>query len=291
MRIVLFGNGNMAKHVINALLNREILVHAVFQDKPLLPEEQQALASFLLERNIALHDSESRIIPDCDLVFVVNYNRIINLEMLAGKPAVNLHMGILPRYRGNNANAWAVMNGESEVGFTLHKVSGLLDAGEIYYTYRYPLTPSATYADARAAMDMDIQENLARILHAIYDGSLRGIPQGDAAFIYCTRLRPSDGLISGWNHPSDFFVRKQFVFGRPLGTGLYFMKNGIRYNVGNIEKIEGFASSIGIPGAITLIRDGALWVKTEDTAVRLSQITVNGLSLDPGSAFRIGNRL
>lgn len=281
----------MAKHVINALLDRELAVLAVYQDKPLSAEEQQAFATFLSDRNIALADPASQILPDCDLIFVVNYNKILDLQMLSGKPAVNLHMGILPRYRGNNANAWAVMNGASEVGFTLHEVSGLLDAGNIYYTYRYPLKQSATYADARAAMDSDISANLAHILQSIYDGSLPGIPQGDAEFIYCTRLRPSDGLIASWSHPSDFFVRKQFVFGKPLGTGLYFMHKEIRYDIGKIDTIEGFAISIGIPGAITLIQDGSLWVKTSDTAVRLSQITVKGVSVDPGSAFRIGNRL
>ena len=46
-------------------------------------------------------------------------------------------MGILPVYRGNNANAASILNGDRKVGYTLHQVSEVLDGGEIYYTFGY----------------------------------------------------------------------------------------------------------------------------------------------------------
>jgi len=44
---------------------------------------------------------------------------------------VNGHPSLLPRYRGPNPVAWAIRNGESEIGFTLHRMDAELDTGNI----------------------------------------------------------------------------------------------------------------------------------------------------------------
>jgi len=44
---------------------------------------------------------------------------------------VNGHPSLLPRYRGPNPVAWSIRNGESEIGFTLHRMDAELDTGPI----------------------------------------------------------------------------------------------------------------------------------------------------------------
>lgn len=45
--------------------------------------------------------------------------------------SVNGHPSLLPRYRGPNPVAWTIRNGESEIGFTLHRMDAELDTGPI----------------------------------------------------------------------------------------------------------------------------------------------------------------
>ena len=53
--------------------------------------------------------------------------------------SLNLHCGKLPDYRGAPPALWEIVNGESEVGVTIHGVTESLDAGPIYCQQVVPL--------------------------------------------------------------------------------------------------------------------------------------------------------
>jgi methionyl-tRNA formyltransferase len=53
--------------------------------------------------------------------------------------AVNGHPGLLPQHRGPSPVAWAIRNGEDEVGFTLHRMDAELDTGPILARGTAPL--------------------------------------------------------------------------------------------------------------------------------------------------------
>ena len=44
---------------------------------------------------------------------------------------VNGHPSLLPRYRGPSPVSWAIRNGETEIGYTLHHMDAELDTGPI----------------------------------------------------------------------------------------------------------------------------------------------------------------
>jgi len=58
-------------------------------------------------------------------------------------------MGLLPVYRGNNANSWSILNGDRRVGYTFHDVSNILDGGAIYYKFTYEIKENETYFHAK----------------------------------------------------------------------------------------------------------------------------------------------
>jgi methionyl-tRNA formyltransferase len=67
-----------------------------------------------------------------ELVISAGYDRIVTAADLQRlPPAVNLHFGALPRYRGNLSIPWALMNGEREIGVTLHLIEPGIDDGAI----------------------------------------------------------------------------------------------------------------------------------------------------------------
>ncbi len=67
-----------------------------------------------------------------ELLISAGYDRILKAgDLQRLPPAVNLHFGALPRYRGNLSIPWAILNGEAEVGITLHGIAPGIDDGPI----------------------------------------------------------------------------------------------------------------------------------------------------------------
>lgn len=58
--------------------------------------------------------------------------------------AYNLHPGPLPDYAGLNAPSWAIYNGESAHGVTLHRMEPGIDTGPIAFQERFAVTPQDT---------------------------------------------------------------------------------------------------------------------------------------------------
>ncbi len=69
-----------------------------------------------------------------DLIISIRFGQIfkqplINIPKLG---VLNLHSGILPDYRGILASFWAILNGEKEIGTTLHYIDdATIDTGKI----------------------------------------------------------------------------------------------------------------------------------------------------------------
>ena len=61
---------------------------------------------------------------------------------------VNIHPGILPKYRGSCCVEWALYNGD-KVGNTLHLMSEEYDEGPIIMSESYDLTNIRDYSDIR----------------------------------------------------------------------------------------------------------------------------------------------
>lgn len=77
---------------------------------------------------------------------------------------INIHHEVLPQYRNAQSIIWQLYNGSSETGYTIHKISQKLDAGDILYQERLPITFMDTLAET-------VSFNYARL----YDASAKGL--------------------------------------------------------------------------------------------------------------------
>lgn len=231
-------------------------------------------------------------IPDIevDFIYLINYNRIIPQAVTEKYTIVNYHVGILPKWRGNSANGWAVINGEKYVGYTIHIVNGMLDDGPILYQFRFEYEPGLTYFDARKAMSENYRTSLPRVLRQFHAGEIVPVHNPGCDFVYCPTFRPVDGIVD-WSESSDAILRRFFVFAPPLGTGLKFSFKGREYSISKISSIPRFAPAVSIPGSIVYKQGGSMWVKTGDTAVSVDGLTCEEEDVDIPSTFIIGQRL
>jgi len=69
-----------------------------------------------------------------DLIISVRFGQIFKQEIIDIPKfgTINLHSGILPKYRGILASFWSILNGERNIGTTLHYINDAkIDEGEI----------------------------------------------------------------------------------------------------------------------------------------------------------------
>lgn len=81
-----------------------------------------------------------------DIIFSFYYRNLLSDELLSLAPlgGFNLHGSLLPRYRGRAPVNWALVNGETETGATLHKMVKRPDAGDIVGQRKVAITADDT---------------------------------------------------------------------------------------------------------------------------------------------------
>jgi methionyl-tRNA formyltransferase len=136
-----------------------------------------------------------RLAPDYILAFYYRSMLPPQLLELARWGALNLHGSLLPRYRGRAPVNWAIANGETHTGATLHYMVARPDAGAIVAQEAVPIGPN----DDALAVSMAVAAAAARVLGAALPGMAAGPPPGRAmdlaAGSYCRGRRPEDGRI------------------------------------------------------------------------------------------------
>lgn len=118
-------------------------------------------------------------IPDCDILYSVQYHQILKAETIAkaGQVAVNLHMAPLPEYRGCNQFSFAIIEGKKEFGTTLHMMDTSIDGGDILFQKRFPIPEDCWVDDlyqltVQASVDL-FKETIGNII----SGEYRRTPQ------------------------------------------------------------------------------------------------------------------
>ena len=98
------------------------------------------------ELDVVVPPRRERLAPllralDPDLALCLGFPWKLTPEMLSVPPlgVVNTHPSLLPRYRGPNPVAWAIRNGDTEIGMTFHRMDPGLDTGAILAQEAIPL--------------------------------------------------------------------------------------------------------------------------------------------------------
>ncbi len=136
--------------------------------------------------NINRYTTELKAL-ELDFIFSIQSRRLLRSEVLAipRRGCINLHFGLLPRYGGCYPVAWAILNGESHAGATLHYMTERFDEGDVIAQQSVPLRPHTT---ARDLFD-HLSEAGARLFEAQYpilrrEREYRALPQDSSQRLY-----------------------------------------------------------------------------------------------------------
>ena len=138
-----------------------------------------------------------------DFLFSFYYRSMLAPAMLAtaGRGAFNMHGSLLPKYRGRVPVNWAIINGETETGATLHEMTAKPDAGRIVDQEPVPILPDDLAVDVFCKVTAAAERVLARSLPRLIDGSTALRPQDLSKGSYFGGRRPEDGRID-WSQPA-----------------------------------------------------------------------------------------
>jgi methionyl-tRNA formyltransferase len=89
---------------------------------------------------------------------------------------VNGHPSLLPRYRGPFPVAWAVRNGETEIGLSYHVMDAHFDTGHVLAQARLPLSDDASWETLQAQLAEVTPALFAEVFDRLGRGD-RGEPQ------------------------------------------------------------------------------------------------------------------
>jgi methionyl-tRNA formyltransferase len=135
------------------------------------------------------------IAPDFILSFY--YRNMIKPEVLdiPSKGALNLHGSFLPKYRGRVPVNWAVINGETETGATLHYMVEKPDAGDIVDREKVTIDFTDTAHDVFGKVADAAVTVISRAWPRLRDGVAPRIPMDLKAGSYFGGRKPADGRI------------------------------------------------------------------------------------------------
>lgn len=294
MKLVIIGSGNILIDLINELNSNFKEIEVTFvcnlsHRKAVMDNTQVELDKI----GVKTIDIDVKKFKEADLVLSFNCSAILPTDVVNSVHIINMHVGILPKYRGNSANTWAIMNGESYVGFTIHKMVEMLDAGDIYFVSKIPIGKRQTYSEVYDDLMNSIVKDTPKVLMDIYTGNLTAKKQ-EGDFLYCTLFSKEIGYIKNFDIDTEYIFNLYRCMSRPHGSGIYFYKNGVVYETRKV--IAGYdigvCNYIGIPGKVVNVFNDMIWIKTRDNIVAFGDIfDENGVKVNVNNTFKNGNAL
>jgi methionyl-tRNA formyltransferase len=221
MRLVMMGTGTFATPTFAALVAvRHQVVGLVTQpDRPAGKERGstrqtgRSMKDIAEEHKIAVYQPESVNTSDGvavlgswqpDLLVVAAYGQILSRDVLAVTPhgGINVHVSLLPKYRGAAPIAWAIYHGEKETGVTIIKMSIYLDAGDMLAQEALPIGPEETAGELEGRLAPVGARLALHVIDQIEAGTARGIKQDKSLATRAPKLTKEHGLID-WKRPAE----------------------------------------------------------------------------------------
>lgn len=127
---------------------------------------------------------------NADVLLVNSYSMIIRdeiLEIFNGE-AYNIHYALLPRNRGANSVQWAIIHGDKKTGITMHKLSSVVDAGDIALQIEADIDENDTWLSLRDRLRYMSEDFVKSSIEILLSGDINLTAQDDNEALTNKRL-------------------------------------------------------------------------------------------------------
>jgi methionyl-tRNA formyltransferase len=225
VRLVMMGTGTFAEPTLESLLAGPDPVVGVFTQpdrdggvkRGSTRQVGRGMKEIAAEKGVPVFQPERINAPEGvamlrglapDLLVVAAYGQILSKEVL-GIPtqgAINIHGSLLPKYRGAAPIAHAILNGETETGITIIRMSAGLDAGDMLAKAAIPIW-DATTGELEAKLAPMGAKLALETIRRVKAGPIVGEKQDPKMVTKAPKLTKEMGLID-WSKPAEQVCRQ-----------------------------------------------------------------------------------
>ena len=300
MNILFMGTPDIAAAALEAILDAGHTVCGVYTraDKPVgrkqvltaPPVKRTAMAHGIpvfqpgTLRDAAQAENIRALAPE--LIVVVAYGCILPASVLQIPPhgCINLHVSLLPKYRGSAPVQWSVLNGDAETGVSIMQMDEGLDTGDVLVCERIKIDPEETSGELFDRVTAVGAEALCETIPQIAAGTLTAVPQQHEN----ATLAPMLNKEMAEFHLTDTAVHiHNWVRGMNPWPGAWFITSGGK-------KLKVMSCRVAVahgeaPG--TVLATKPLTVACSEGAIQLLEVVPEGKKPMDGTAFAAGLRL
>lgn len=221
-----------------------------------------------------------------DLVVVVAYGRILPPELLHIAPlgCINLHVSLLPKYRGSAPIQWAVLNGDAETGVTIMQLDEGCDTGDILMVERVAIGPETTSGELFDQVSATGAKTLVTAIEKLAAGELTPQPQNDAE---ATQAPPLTKEMARFDFTQSAAHIHNWVRGMNPWPAAFFELDGKKVKV--LESRVAPDAKSAPAGTVLALKP--LTIACGEGALQLLTVTPEGGKPMAGTAWAAGRRL
>lgn len=227
MRIVFAGTPEIAHTVLETLLPSKHELIAVYtqpdreagRGRQLTPSPVKQLA---LAHHIPVYQPLSLKTPEVqaelaalkpDLMIVIAYGLILPQAVLdiPKYGCWNIHVSLLPRWRGAAPIQRAIEAGDRETGVSIMQMDAGLDTGDILYQLKCDIVPGMTSEQLHHELAKLGAKALSEVLNQLASGQLKRQPQSESGVSYAKKLTKEEAFID-WSQTAEMIARKVWAF-------------------------------------------------------------------------------
>ena len=300
MKILFMGTPDIAAESLEALIGAGHEICAVFtrRDKPV--GRKQILTAPPVKQLAEQHGipvyqprtlrdgSSDEIIRELapEIIVVVAYGCIIPPQLLHVAPfgCINLHVSLLPKYRGSAPIQWAVLNGDAQTGVSIMQLDEGLDTGDVLMVEPVPIDPEETSGQLFDRVSAIGAKTLVTALEKLKAGQLKPEPQQQEL---ATMAPPLNKEMARFDFAQGVAHIHNWVRGMNPWPVAWFEQGGKRIKV--LECRVAKENKSAAPGTVLALKP--LTIAAADGAVALLTVTPEGGKPMAGTAWAAGRRL
>lgn len=283
MRIVFIGQAPFGKDCLKALLDQgeEVVGVLTVPDRP-GQKGPNPVKELALERGLPLLQPARLKEPEAlkwvenlrpDLLVLAFVTDIVPKAMidLATHGGINYHPSLLPKYRGGSAMNWAIINGETETGVTIHQIDAGIDTGPIILQRKVAIDPDDTVKSLyfEKLYPLGVQM-VAEAVRLIREGKANPVPQDESLASYQPVIKEADVRID-WRQSTQKIYN--LIRGSNPSPGAWTTFRGEKLKIWEASPISG----CGAPGRIIdVIPEEGFTVATGDGALLVRRVQYGG---------------
>lgn len=269
-RLAFLGTPHLAAEVLESLIDEGLEIAVVVTR----PDKRRGRGSSLAPSPVkelaqrhglkVVHDIDDLVrehhVNPIQLGVVVAFGAIIKAHVLAEIPMVNLHVSLLPRWRGAAPIERAILAGDPVTGVCLMQVEHGLDTGGIIASRSVPIGETTTAQELGREL---MRDGTLLLLEALRSGVFTCTPQAGEP-TYAAKIQTDERRID-WSESGEMVSRRVRI------GGAWTQFRGRRLKI-----IRAVLSSVSVPMARIELHENDLLVGCGQGSIRLLEVQPEG---------------